>query len=231
MASDLTKLVLRAYNNEADNLVRSMKPYNLPAAVERLDKARSASCFVSIMSLSIHDDYHRLRVYELELTADYLAKKQDERERERAAREELREEEWVRREFEAKGADLRRERDKRLAALQRYEAAGAGDENTLAEIRRGVEDVDAAVEGVAARLANARAGHVYVISNIGSFGDRMVKIGMTRRLDPLEGRTLLTDALNHHAMGAGAMSRTSRSISVTVGSSSGLANTSRTSIG
>lgn len=120
MASDLTKLVLRAYNNEADNLVRSMKPYNLPAAGERLEKARSVICrCVSAMSLSINDQYHALRVRELELTADFLAKKQDERERERAAREETREEERVRREFEAEQADLKGERDKRLAAPER----------------------------------------------------------------------------------------------------------------
>jgi Domain of unknown function (DUF4041)/T5orf172 domain/Protein of unknown function (DUF2510) len=195
MASDLTKLVLRAYNNEADNLVRSMKPYNLPAAVERLGKARSAICrFVSMMSLSINEEYHRLRVYELELTADFLAKKQDERERERAAREELREEERVRREFEAKQADLNRERDKRLAALRRYEASGSVDPEKLAELQAGVADVDAALDGVAARMANARAGHVYVISNIGSFGERMVKIGMTRRLDPLDRVRELGDA-------------------------------------
>jgi hypothetical protein len=195
MASDLTKLVLRAYNNEADNLVRSMKPYNLPAAVERLGKARSAICrFVSIMSLSINDEYHGLRVYELELTADFLAKKQDERERERAAREELREEERVRREFEAEQADLKRERDKRLAALQRYEASGLVDLDKLAELQAGLAGVEAALDGVAARMANVRAGHVYVISNIGSFGERMVKIGMTRRLDPLDRVRELGDA-------------------------------------
>jgi Domain of unknown function (DUF4041)/T5orf172 domain/Protein of unknown function (DUF2510) len=195
MANDLTKLVLRAYNNEADNLVRSMKPYNLSAAVERLGKARSAICrFVSSMSLSVEDDYHRLRVYELELTADFLVKKQDERERERAAREELREEERSRREFEAEQADLTRERDKRLAALKRYQESGSVDLDKLAELEVGLAGVQDALDGVAARMANVRAGHVYVISNIGSFGERMVKIGMTRRLDPLDRVRELGDA-------------------------------------
>ena len=60
-------------------------------------------------------------------------------------------------------------------------------EGKLAEIER-------AIEGVAQRAANARAGYVYVISNIGSFGDEVVKIGLTRRLDPLDRVRELGDA-------------------------------------
>ena len=41
MVKDLSKLMLRAYNNEADNCVRTLKPYNLDAAIARLDKSRS----------------------------------------------------------------------------------------------------------------------------------------------------------------------------------------------
>ena len=52
----------------------------------------------------------------------------------------------------------------------------------------------AAIEDVDYRAANIRAGYVYVISNIGSFGENMVKIGMTRRLDPLDRIRELSDA-------------------------------------
>ena len=44
------------------------------------------------------------------------------------------------------------------------------------------------------RAANIRAGYLYVISNIGSFGEEMVKVGMTRRLDPTERIKELSDA-------------------------------------
>jgi hypothetical protein len=55
-------------------------------------------------------------------------------------------------------------------------------------------ELDAAMQGVEAREANVRAGYVYVISNVGSFGDAVVKIGMTRRLDPMDRVRELGDA-------------------------------------
>ena len=54
--------------------------------------------------------------------------------------------------------------------------------------------MDRAIQEVDYRAANIRAGYVYVISNIGSFGEKMVKIGMTRRLDPLDRIRELSDA-------------------------------------
>ncbi|WP_326611525.1 GIY-YIG nuclease family protein [Streptomyces scopuliridis] len=47
-------------------------------------------------------------------------------------------------------------------------------------------DIESALNDVETRAANIRTGYVYVISNVGAFGDSMVKIGMTRRLEPLE---------------------------------------------
>jgi len=61
-------------------------------------------------------------------------------------------------------------------------------------LREQMKDVDRAIEDVDYRAANVRAGYMYVISNIGSFGERMVKIGMTRRLDPMERIRELSDA-------------------------------------
>jgi hypothetical protein len=57
-----------------------------------------------------------------------------------------------------------------------------------------VAEIERALEGVQARAANIRAGYVYVISNRGAFGERMVKIGLTRRLDPRDRIYELGDA-------------------------------------
>lgn len=57
-----------------------------------------------------------------------------------------------------------------------------------------LSDVTQALESVDQRAANIRAGYVYVISNVGSFGEQMVKVGMTRRLDPLDRIRELSDA-------------------------------------
>jgi DNA-binding transcriptional regulator WhiA len=72
MVRDFSKLMLRAYNAEADNLVRGLKPYKLASAVDRLEKvAFTIERLGKTMSIKVSPEYHRLRVRELELTADY----------------------------------------------------------------------------------------------------------------------------------------------------------------
>src|SRR3954471_9289788 len=73
MVRDFSKLMLRAYNAEADNLVRGMKPYKLESAIDRLTKvATTIAKLGRTMDIRISGPYHGLRVKELELTADYL---------------------------------------------------------------------------------------------------------------------------------------------------------------
>jgi hypothetical protein len=193
MVRDFSKLMLRAYNNEADNAVRSMKPHKLRSAVDRLEKARATiSRLGKTMKIEVTGAYHLLRVQELELTADYVAKLAEEKEAEREERARLKEEERAQREFERERARLLKEAahyETALTAMRANgDAAGAAEaEEKLAEIR-------AAVDGVEDRAANVRAGYVYVISNVGAFGQRMVKVGMTRRLDPLDRVRELGDA-------------------------------------
>lgn len=84
MVRDFSKLMLRAYNAEADNLVRGLKPYKLPKAIERLDKVVSTIARLGqTMDIHISTAYHRLRIKELELTADYRQKQAEEKDRER----------------------------------------------------------------------------------------------------------------------------------------------------
>jgi hypothetical protein len=193
MVREYSKLMLRAYNAEADNLVRGLKPYKLDAAIERLKKvAETIRRLGATMGIRISDEYQALRVYELEITADYVAKLAEEKEREREERERLREERKAQQEIERERARLEKERQHYLNALQALrangdEAAIEGLEVELAEIVRAIEHVDY-------RAANIRAGYVYVISNIGSFGERLVKIGMTRRLEPTDRIRELGDA-------------------------------------
>ena len=85
MTRDFKKLMLRAYNAEADNAVRTLKPHTLDRAIERLTKVRATIARLeTIMAIQVSEDYHRLRMYELELTADYLSKVEEEKERVRA---------------------------------------------------------------------------------------------------------------------------------------------------
>jgi hypothetical protein len=193
MVRDFSKLMLRAYNAEADNLVRGLKPYKLDAAVERLAKVATAIARLgSTMDIRVSDEYQRVRVRELELTADYVAKLAEDKEREREEKNRLREERKAQQEMERERVRLEKERQHYVNALSVVEANGDTDaaerlRAQLAEIERAISDVDY-------RAANIRAGYVYVISNIGSFGERVVKIGMTRRLEPSDRVRELGDA-------------------------------------
>ncbi|MEU1761158.1 DUF4041 domain-containing protein [Micromonospora sp. NPDC005652] len=193
MVRDYSKLILRAYNAEADNLVRGLKPYKLDSAVERLNKvAETIARLGKTMDIRVSDGYHKLRIKELRLTADYLAKVAEEKEREREEKARLREERKVQQEIDRERARLEKERQHYANALAALRAKG--DEQGVAEMQARLTEVEAAAEAVDFRAANVRAGYVYVISNIGAFGENMVKIGMTRRLDPLDRVRELSDA-------------------------------------
>ena len=193
MVREFSKLMLRAYNNEADNAVRSMKPYALESSIARLGKARETIIKLGgTMNIRITDPYHRLRVEELELTADYLAKAAEEKERAREERARLKEEEIARREYEREQERLRKEQ-------AHYEATAAalrnnGDLDGAARADARLTEIQDALDGINRRAANIRAGHVYVISNVGAFGPDLVKIGMTRRLVPEDRVRELGDA-------------------------------------
>lgn len=192
MVRDFSKLLLRAYNSEADALVRALRPHTLASAKNRLDKAASAvERLGKTMSIRISPAYHRLRFRELELTADYLIKKEQEREAEREHRAQLRDEARARAEMEAALTKLRKEQQHHQQLLQRLDIS---DEAGLAAARIKLAEIGQSIEGVEKRAANTRAGHVYVISNIGAFGPDMVKIGMTRRLEPMDRVVELGDA-------------------------------------
>jgi hypothetical protein len=185
MTADLAKLMLRAYNAEAENCVRYVKAGNLKAAEKRLaGAATSIARYASMMEMHINDEYHALRLRELELTADFQMKVQEEREAAREERARLREEQQAERELRAERERLEKERAHYAAAL---EALAASDrDRERADLADKLAQLDAAIAHNDYRIANIRAGYVYVISNVGSFGPGIVKIGMSRRIHPME---------------------------------------------
>lgn len=183
MASDLAKLMLRAYNAEADNSVRSLRAGNVVTAKKRLEASRdSIAKLGSMMEMRISDAFHKLRLEEIELTSDYLMKKQEEREAAREERARLREERKLQAELQEERARLEKERSHLLNAVTALKELGAVDPDLETKLR----ELDEAISQNEYRTANIRAGYVYVISNRGAFGDNVVKIGLTRRLEPIE---------------------------------------------
>lgn len=191
LSSDLAKLMLRAYNAESENVIRTLRAGNTVVALKRLNGARDAIVKLgAIMELRISDKFHSLRVEEIELTADYQMKKEEERETARAERERLREERKVEMELAAARERLQKERSHLVTVLERLRVSGEAN----LDLERKLADVDAAITQNDFRAANIRAGYVYVISNRGAFGQHVVKIGLTRRLEPLERIQELGDA-------------------------------------
>jgi bifunctional DNA-binding transcriptional regulator/antitoxin component of YhaV-PrlF toxin-antitoxin module len=183
MTDDLAKLMLRAYNSEADNALRSLRAGNVVTAKRRLDASRSAIAKLgSMMEMRISDEFHDLRFEELELTADWLMKKQEEREVARDERARLREEQRVAKELAEERTRLDKERAHLANMLAALEERGELDPVLAARLA----EVDDAIAQNDFRAANIRAGYVYVISNEGAFGGDVVKIGLTRRLEPRE---------------------------------------------
>jgi hypothetical protein len=191
MSDDLAKLMLRAYNAEAENCVRTLRAGNVVTAKQRLERSREAIAKLGkMMEMRISDMFHALRLREIELTADFLMMKQEEREAATEERTRLREEKKAAAELAAERERLDKERAHILNAIQTLRTNGETD----AALEETLSKIDDAIARNDFRTANIRAGYVYIISNRGSFGPGVVKIGLTRRLEPLTRVDELGDA-------------------------------------
>jgi len=190
---EFSKLMLRAYNGEVDDAIRTLKPYKMQAAIDRVDKVeKSIEKLGKTMSITIDDSYHQLRISEIKLTADYLEKKEEEKERQKEEKLRLKEEEKAQKEFEREKEKLNKELMHHQSILEK--ANESGNFKVIEEENKKIAEIQSGIDGVEERSANIRTGYVYVISNIGSFGEEVIKIGLTRRLDPQERIQELSDA-------------------------------------
>lgn len=203
MNNDNMKMYLRAFNNECDVLISKVK-YNNFEAIETkirrcafaLDKLNSRN------KISIKTAFLELKIDELHLVHEYNCKKQEEKEAMRQAREEERELAKLQKEIESKRKEVKKEQQHYLNAKDKLEKmlekCIPEDRGRLLEqisdIDRELEEINNNLKDIDYREANSRAGYVYVISNIGSFGEGIYKIGMTRRLDPQDRIDELGDA-------------------------------------
>lgn len=178
-------MMLRAYNIEADNCVRTVRAHTVDTARKRLEKTREAIVKNgSTMGVAIDEAFHALRLEEIQLTADHHLRVEQEKEDAREERQRQREEARAQEEFKRRKKDLLKEQAHYQSLLERSRANG--DEAGLLEARERLAEITESIEEVEEMAANTRVGYVYVISNVGAFGDRVVKIGLTRREDPMQ---------------------------------------------
>ena len=196
MIAENIKQILRNFNIECDLCINKVKFSNYDNSKERILKAFELQNRLNETNdIHITDNYYRLKIKELDLAFEYQKKKQEEKEELRRKREEMREAEKVAREIEEKRKELEKEQEhyqnylKKISEQIEVEKSEERKQYLLAkkeELDNNVHDVQLALEDLDYREANHRAGYVYIISNIGAFGENIYKIGMTRRLEPEE---------------------------------------------
>lgn len=201
MVGDTQKLLLRAFNNECDDIVAKVKYTNFDASLDRIYKsAETISKLGSIMDIAVTRRYIDAKVKELRLAFEYQQKKQEEKEALKAAREEQREQAKIQKEIEEQKKKIEKEQTHYQTAYAKLlkQISENPDNTELLEKKNELEnhlnDIDKALADIDYRQANMKAGYVYIISNIGAFGENVYKIGMTRRLDPQERVDELGDA-------------------------------------
>jgi hypothetical protein len=203
MTDKTLRLMLRAFNGECDAAVARVKYNNIGVMITRIRKSFEAiNKAGSVQQCRITNEYVALKVAELQVTHEYQEKLQEEKEEQRRIREQMREEEIARRELEKAQADAEKEEKRYADALTKARAevesaAGAKQDKLraqIAELEQRLADAHERKERAIARAQLTRSGHVYVISNVGSFGEHVYKIGMTRRLDPMDRIKELGDA-------------------------------------
>ena len=203
MVTDMQKLLLRAFNAECDDAIEHVKFNNLEASEKKITSSYQAVAKLgTVMDIRITQEYYSLKLKELHLMHEYRMKKQAEKDELKEARARMREEAKLAKELEEARKKLEKEQTHYSNALRhinaQLEAASPEEREAIeakkAQLEAQLEKIDKEFKDVDYRAANQRAGYVYVISNIGAFGENVYKIGMTRRLDPMDRVDELGDA-------------------------------------
>ena len=193
------KLTARAFNNECDSAISNTRWNNIDRMEKRIEKAfNSINKLNESKSIVISDEYYQLKLKELRLAHEYANKKRQEKEEQQEITRQMREEAKLEREMER----ALEEEEKYGRLLERAKkdadkATGSKLESLnkkILELSQQLEDAHEKSERAKSMAEQTKRGHVYVISNIGSFGEGVYKIGMTRRLEPLDRVKELGDA-------------------------------------
>lgn len=203
MVSDMQKLLLRAFNGECEEITSKVTYANFETSQERITSSYEAiSKLGRIMNVAVTYPYYQLKQQELNLAFEYRQKKQQEKEEQRAIKAQMREEAKLQKEIEEARWKIEKEQRHYINALKKVQEQikkATGKEKADLQVKKQelesqLSDIDKSLKDIDYREANQKAGYVYIISNIGAFGENVYKIGMTRRLDPTERVDELGDA-------------------------------------
>lgn len=198
------RFVIDAFNGRVDAILSRTKHDNHGTLEQEI---RDAFSLVNLNGKAFRDarilpSYLDARLAELKWAVIAQELKQKEREEQRRIKEQMREEEKARREYERamkeaeqEEALLKKALEKaRQEANQATAAERAKLEEQVALLNQKLSEAEAKNQRAISMAQQTRKGNVYIVSNIGSFGEEVFKIGMTRRLDPMDRIYELSDA-------------------------------------
>lgn len=196
--------VVDAFNGKVDSILSRTKRDNFGTLSQEIQDARVAvnENGRAFRNARITEGYMNARIEELRLGCIAFELREQDKAQQREIKEKIREEEKARREQEKALREATKQEDAIRKAMEdakaHIESANAAErakfEAKLAELEWKLAEAEAKAQRAKSMAEMTKSGHVYIISNIGSFGDDILKIGMTRRLDPMDRVWELSDA-------------------------------------
>ena len=196
-------LMLTAFNIECDFLISKVKPSNFSRTLEQIEKlAAKLEKNAATLHCGFNTEFVRLKYEECKLQYQFRLKKEEEREEQRLINEQMREEVKAQKEYEKAIAEAEKEERMYRQLLEKAKESltkANQEEQIILQLR--IDDLEKQLaeavdkeERAKSMAEQTRRGYVYVISNVGSFGKNVYKIGLTRRLDPIDRVNELGDA-------------------------------------
>lgn len=189
------KQILRSFNNETEVIINKVKHSNVESSKKRIQKSfDQLNRLYEREYVSLTKSYLNLKVDEMNIAYEYEVKKQEEKELLREEREREREEKKLQKKLEKEKNKFNRENDKLQKEINkvRDELTTAADkekaklEKEIKELKEALNRNNEEIGKIDEWRETPGAGYVYIISNIGSFGKNVFKIGVTRRDNPDE---------------------------------------------
>lgn len=198
------EFVLDAFNGKVDSIMSKVKHDNYGKLLQSLNDAFSIVNHNGkpFRNARINQRYFDVIIEQLKLAVTVQEIKKKDLEEQRQIREEMREEEKARRDFEKALKEAEKEEKMLAKAMKEAESRLAGAaaeerakfEEELEAIKLKLAEAEEKGQRAMSMAQQTKQGHVYIISNIGSFGENVLKIGLTRRLEPLDRVKELGDA-------------------------------------
>lgn len=196
MLNNNIRQILRSFNNECEVLIDKVTYKNFDSVKRRINKIyQDLNKLNTTQQVAITPRYLELKIEELHLAFEYARKKEEEKEALRLQRDQEREEKKLIKEIEQKKKIVDKEishynnlikslNDKMNSSISEEERISI--EQEIKKTEKNILEKESEKKDLDYREAHSGAGYVYIISNIGAFGEDVLKIGVTRRLEPIE---------------------------------------------